>query len=55
MDFITELPVSDGCATLLTVVDRFSKMATFIALSSSSAIDVVQKFFERVVSEHGLP
>ena len=54
MDFIANLPASDGCTTLLTVVDRFSKMAIFIALNSSSATDVAQKFFERVVSENAL-
>lgn len=32
MDFIVELPDVDGCSTLLTVVDRFSKMAEFIPL-----------------------
>ena len=32
MDFITGLPVSQGNTTVLTVVDRFSKMVKFIAL-----------------------
>ena len=32
LDFVTGLPVSQGNTTVLTVVDRFSKMARFIAL-----------------------
>ena len=32
LDFVTGLPVSQGNTTVLTVVDRFSKMVRFIAL-----------------------
>lgn len=32
MDFVTGLPVSQGNTTVLTVVDRFSKMVRFVAL-----------------------
>ena len=32
IDFVTGLPVSQGNTTILTVVDRFSKMVKFIAL-----------------------
>jgi len=31
MDFVTGLPPSKGNTTILTVVDRFSKMAHFVA------------------------
>ena len=34
MDFVTGLLVSQGNTTVLTVVDRFSKMVRFIALPS---------------------
>lgn len=32
MDFITGLPCSGGNSVILTIVDRFSKMAHFIPL-----------------------
>ena len=32
MDFITDLPRSNGCTELWVVIDRFSKMAHFIPL-----------------------
>jgi len=32
MDFITELPASDGCDQLWVIVDRFTKMAHFLPL-----------------------
>lgn len=32
VDFVTVLPVSEGHTLVLTVVDRFSKMAHFIPL-----------------------
>ena len=32
MDFITHLPVSEGCATIWVIVDRFTKMAYFIPI-----------------------
>ena len=32
LNFVTGLPVSEGNPTVLTVVDRFSKMTDFIAL-----------------------
>ena len=31
MDFITSLPKSEGCGSIMVVVDRYSKYATFIA------------------------
>ena len=30
MDFITQLPKSDGCSTVWVIVDRFTKMAHFV-------------------------
>jgi len=32
MDFITELPVSEGCDQLWVIIDRFTKMAHFLPL-----------------------
>jgi len=33
MDFITELPLSDGCDQLWVIIDRFTKMAHFLPLN----------------------
>ena len=50
-----ELPESEGNTTILTVVDRFSKMAEFIPLSATDAVTVANAFFARVVCMHGMP
>ena len=56
LDFITELPVSEGMTCVLVVVDRLSKMAHFIELPGlPSAEDTAFVFFRRVVRLHGLP
>ena len=45
LDFVTGLPLSDGNTTILTVVDRFSKMVHFIPLpklpSAKETVEVV--------------
>ncbi|MBW0497660.1 hypothetical protein O181_037375 [Austropuccinia psidii MF-1] len=51
MDFITQLPLSNNFDSALVVVDRFSKMAIFIAAyGASTALELAQIF-----SKHGLP
>ncbi len=55
MDFVIELPCSNNCTTVLTVVDRFSKYAIFIPLEKTDAISVAKAFFDNVVCMHGLP
>ena len=55
MDFIVDLPESEGKTTILTVVDRFSKMAEFIGLAATDAVTVANAFFTRVVCMHGMP
>ena len=32
MDFITQLPKSEGCSTVCVIVDRFTKMVHFIPI-----------------------
>lgn len=50
MDFITCLPKSEGFETIVVVVDRFSKYATFIpALKKCSTKDTAKVFFKHVV------
>ena len=56
MDFVTGLPVSQGNTTVLTVVDRFSKMARFIALPKlPSAKETAEIMITHVFKVHGFP
>uniref|UniRef100_A0AAQ4PFE3 Integrase catalytic domain-containing protein n=1 Tax=Gasterosteus aculeatus aculeatus TaxID=481459 RepID=A0AAQ4PFE3_GASAC len=56
MDFVTGLPVSQGNTTVLTVVDRFSKMARFIALPKlPSAKKTAEVMMNNVFKIHGFP
>jgi hypothetical protein len=56
MDFIAGLPRVGEIATILVVVDRFSKYATFIpAPKYVSAEETAQLFFKHVVKFWGVP
>ena len=56
LDFIEGLPRVNGKSVILTVVDRFSKHAHFIALSHPyTAASVAKAFFEAIVRLHGFP
>ena len=56
MDFVEALPKVNGKTVILTVVDRFSKAAHFIALSHPyTATSVARAFFAEVVRLHGIP
>ena len=55
MDFITELPVSEGCDQLWVVIDRFTKMAHFIPLREKTASDLAKVFAREVWRFHGTP
>jgi len=56
MDFIEGLPKVGGKSVILTVVDRFSKYAHFIALGHPyTATSVARAFFDNVVRLHGFP
>ncbi|KAK5935669.1 hypothetical protein CgunFtcFv8_021011 [Champsocephalus gunnari] len=56
MDFVTGLPISKGNTTVLTVVDRFSKMAHFISLSKlPSAKETAEVMLSHVFRIHGFP
>ena len=54
--FITDLPVSKGFDTILTVVDRFTKMSHFLPctklITSQETTDLVM---QQVFKHHGLP
>lgn len=56
MDFVEGFPRVAGKSVVLTVVDRFSKMAHFIPLGHPySALSVAQAFFANIVKLHGFP
>ncbi|MBW0530071.1 hypothetical protein O181_069786 [Austropuccinia psidii MF-1] len=56
MDFITQLPLSNNFDSIPVLVDRFSKMAIFIATCGKiTALELVKIFISHVFSKHGLP
>jgi hypothetical protein len=56
MDFIEGLPKVGGKLVILTVVDRFSKYAHFIALGHPyRATTIARAFFDGIVRLHGFP
>lgn len=56
MDFITGLPKFDGYGTIMLVVDRFSKYATFMpATPGCISKEAAHLFFKNVVKYWGLP
>lgn len=56
MDFIEQLPKSEGYDTILVVVDRFTKYAHFFPLKHPfTAVGVVQIMLDCVIKLHGVP
>ena len=56
MDFIVSLPRSEGYGTIMVVVDRFSKYATFIpATKECPADESARLFLKHIVMHWGLP
>ena len=56
MDFITDLPVSEGHTTVLVVVDRLTKMSHFIPLVRlPGAEQTAEAVVRNVFKLHGLP
>jgi transposase InsO family protein len=56
MDFVEALPKVNGESVILTVVDRFSKVAHFIPLGHPyTATSVAHTFFAEIVRLHGIP
>ncbi|KAI2643054.1 Transposon Tf2-9 polyprotein [Labeo rohita] len=56
VDFITDLPSSNGNTTILTVVDRFSKVCRLIPLPKlPTAMETAEALCEAVFRYYGLP
>ncbi|KAH9657886.1 Endonuclease [Citrus sinensis] len=56
MDFITSLPKSEGCGSIMVVVDRYSKYATFIAAPVDCKADEAARLFvKHIVKFWGVP
>ena len=56
MDYIVELPPSDGMNAILVIVDRFSKMSYFIPTTTNiTAKETAQLFMTHIFTHHGLP
>lgn len=56
MDFIVDLPTTQGKDSILVIVDRFTKMGHFIACSKSiTSAQLADLFFYHVIRLHGLP
>ena len=54
MDSIVDLPIDQNYTTVLTIVDRFSKMCMLIPLSSTTAEHMARAFFQHVVAHYKL-
>jgi len=55
MDFITELPESNGCTNLMVVTDRLSKDPVFVPIPDLKTDTVVQAYFTHVLAYHWIP
>ncbi|KAH9753009.1 Endonuclease [Citrus sinensis] len=56
MDFITSLPKSEGCGSIMVVVDRYNKYATFIAVPIDCKADEASRLFvKHIMKLWGVP
>jgi hypothetical protein len=56
MDFIEQLPVSNGFTDILVVVDRLTKQSIFIPTHNTiTAPELAKLFVAHVFSKHGVP
>ena len=56
MDFITDLPNSNGYDTILVVIDRLTKMSHFIPCRKDlDARQFATPFMQHIIRLHGIP
>ena len=57
MDFITDLPESNGCTSIWVIVDRFTKMTHFIPLrkNQTKGAHLAPLFLQNISWLHGIP
>jgi transposase InsO family protein len=56
MDFIDQLPPSNGYTAILVVIDRLSKEIIFIPTTNeATAVDIADAFVTHVFAKHGIP
>lgn len=56
IDFVTGLPLSNGCTVVFVVVDRFSKGVHLGSLPTNfTAYKIAELFVSIVCKHHGLP
>src|SRR5258706_1558987 len=56
MDFIKQLPASNGHMAILVIINRLSKEGTFIPTTdTATALDVADDFITHIFSKHGIP
>jgi hypothetical protein len=56
MDFIPELPASNGFNNILVITDKLTKYAIFIPCTTSiDEVETARLFFRHVISEYGIP
>ena len=52
MDFIVGLPKADGFESIMVVVDRFSKNATFISATKECPLEEATQLFHKNVVKY---
>src|SRR5260221_7915831 len=56
MDFIEQLPMSEGFTAILVIMDRLTKQSLFIPTHDSiNSLELTQLFLTHVFSKHGMP
>jgi IS30 family transposase len=55
MDFITDLPESNGCTNILVITDRLIKDIILKEIASTTSKKVAWTLVQTVIRQHGLP